>query len=84
MALALNNLKRVDMPLNKERKERSLNVKQSYLIQFSLAYVHTLVVFDPLTGPYQMLPLRTRADVVAIAMKGYSAFPKAQSLLEPH
>ena len=31
-----------------------------------------------------MLPLRLRVDVVAMAMKGYTAFPKAPALLEPH
>ena len=31
-----------------------------------------------------MLPLRARVDRVAMARKGYSAFPKAPALLEPH
>ena len=31
-----------------------------------------------------MLLLRTREDLVAIAMKGYSVFPKAPALLEPY
>ena len=31
-----------------------------------------------------MLPLRARVDLGAMAMKGYSAFPKAPALLEPH
>ena len=31
-----------------------------------------------------MLPLRVRVDLGAIAMKGYSAFPNAPALLEPH
>ena len=31
-----------------------------------------------------MLPLRARVDLRAMAMKGYSAFPKAPALLEPH
>ena len=35
-------------------------------------------------GPYQVQPLRVRMDLEAMAMKGYSAFPKAQGLLEPH
>ena len=30
-----------------------------------------------------MLPLRARLDLGMIAMKGYSAFPKALELLEP-
>ena len=31
-----------------------------------------------------MLPLRARVDLGAMAMKGYSAFPKAPALLKPH
>ena len=31
-----------------------------------------------------MLPLRARVDLGAMAMKGYSAFPKTPALLEPH
>ena len=31
-----------------------------------------------------MLPLRARVDLGAIAMKGYSKFPKAPALLEAH
>ena len=31
-----------------------------------------------------MLPLRARVDLGAMAMKEYSAFPKAPALLEPH
>ena len=31
-----------------------------------------------------MLPLRARVDQGAMVMKGYSAFPKAPALLEPH
>ena len=31
-----------------------------------------------------MLPLQARADLRTMAMKGYSAFPKAPALLEPH
>ena len=34
--------------------------------------------------PYQVLPLQARVDLGAMAMKGYSAFPKAPALLEPH
>ena len=33
---------------------------------------------------YQVLQLRAREDLVAIAMKRYSASPKAQALLKPH
>ena len=31
-----------------------------------------------------MLPFRARVNLGSIAMKGYSAFPKAPALLEPH
>ena len=31
-----------------------------------------------------MQPLRAKVDLGAMAMKGYSAFPKALTLLEPH
>ena len=41
-----------------------------------------LVLFNPEIGPYQVLPLRARMDLGAMAMKGYSAFPKAPALLE--
>ena len=43
-----------------------------------------LVLFNPSIGPYQVLPCRARVDLGAKAMKGYSAFPKAPALLEPH
>ena len=58
--------------------------KQFYFKQFSLVYVHNLVLFDPLVGPYQVLPLRAGVDLGAIPMEGYSAFPKAPALLDPH
>ena len=31
-----------------------------------------------------MLPVRARVDLGAMAMKGYSAFPKVPALLGPH
>ena len=58
--------------------------KQFYFNQFSLALVHSLVLFDSLIGPYQVLPLGAIEDLVAMAMKRYSAFPKAPALLEAH
>ena len=33
---------------------------------------------------YQVLRLRARVNLGAMAMKGYSAFPKAPALMEPH
>ena len=47
-------------------------LKQSYFKQFSLAKVHSLVLFDP----YQMLPLQARVDLEVLAMEGYSTIPK--------
>ena len=52
--------------------------KQFYFKQFGL------VLFDPLIGPYQVLPLRASADLAAMAMKKYSIFSKAPALLEHH
>ena len=43
-----------------------------------------LVLFNPQTGPYQLLPLRAKVDLGAMAMKGCSVFPKAAASLEPH
>ena len=40
------------------------------------------VLFDPQIGPYQVLPLRVRVNLGAMAMKSYSASPKI-ALLEP-
>ena len=64
-----------------------LNIKVIFQsIQFSLSteFKCQTVLFDPLIGPHQVLPLRARVDLGAIAMKGYSAFSKAQALSEPH
>ena len=49
-------------------KVRSLMSKQSYFKQFGLALVHSLVLFDPKIEPYQVLPLRARVDLGAMAM----------------
>ena len=43
-----------------------------------------LVLFKPEIGPYQVLPLRERVDLGAMAMKGCSVLPKGPTLLEPH
>ena len=58
--------------------------KQFSFKQFSLAYVHSLFLFDPLIGPFQMQPLRARVDLGAMEMKEDSALTKAPALLEPH
>ena len=42
------------------------------------------VLFDSYIGPFQVLPFQARVDLGGMAMKGYSAFPKAPTLLEPH
>ena len=46
-----------------------------YFKQFSLAEVHSLVISDSYKGPYQVLPLRDRVDLVAMVIKEYCAFP---------
>ena len=43
-----------------------------------------LFPFNPRIGPYQVLLRRARVDLGAMAIKGYSAFPKAPAPLEPH
>ena len=40
------------------------------IIQFSISM--QLVLFNPLIGPYQVLPFRARMDMEAMAMKGCS------------
>ena len=42
------------------------------------------ILFDPYIGPYQVLTLRTRADLGVMAVTSYSAFPNALALLEPN
>ena len=44
----------------------------------------SLVLFNPLIGPYQVQPLQATVDLGAIAMEGCSTIPKAPTLLEPH
>ena len=51
-------------------------------IQFSISML--LVLFNAFIGPSQGLPFRARVELGAMAMKGYSAFPKAPASLEPH
>ena len=52
----------------------------SYFKQFSLAKVHNLVLFDQLIGPYLVLPILTRVDLRAMAVKRYSVFPQSSSI----
>ena len=42
---------------------------------------HGLDLFNP-WNPYQGLPLRTRVELAAMEMQGYSAFPKTPALLK--
>ena len=55
-------------------------------IQFSIStqFKCQKVQVYPLIGPSQVLTLRVRVNLGVMAMKGYSAFPKATTLLEPH
>ena len=96
MASALNNLKRVDMPLNKQTKpiiclhtfkwsnslisNNSVKQKSFVCTQFKCQ----TVLFDPKIGSYQVLQLVARVDPGAMAMKRFSTFPKAPALLQPH
>ena len=51
-------------------------------IQFSFSTKFSLVWSIDWT--YQVLPLRIRVDLEAMAMKEYSIFLKAPAILEPH
>ena len=44
----------------------------------------TLVLFNPLLRPYQVLPFRDRVDLGAMALKGSFAFYKAPPSQKPH
>ena len=59
-------------------------LKQFYFKQFSIAQVSRVLSMSQTELNYQVLPLRARVDQGAMAMKGYSAFPNAPALLEPH
>ncbi len=58
----------------------TIQFNRSHLFALSLCQT---VLFDPLIISYQMLPLQVRVDLGAMAMKEYSAFPKAPAFLEP-
>ena len=47
-------------------------------IQFSISMQFSFI------WPYQVRPLRARVNWEVLAMKGYSTFPKAPALLDPH
>ena len=46
-------------------------------IQFIIRTQFSSIYAIDRTGPYQVLPVRARIDQRAMAMKGYSVFPKA-------
>ena len=52
-------------------------------VSISSQFKGQTILFDPKTGPYQVLPLSARVGLGAMTMKGYSLFPKAPALLEP-
>ena len=57
-------------------------IQFSQTVQFSISI--PLVLFSPQIGPYQVLQLRARVDVGAMAMKSGSVFPKPPAFLKPH
>ena len=57
---------------------------QTIQFRISTQFKYQTILFNLMIWPYQVLPLRVRVDLGAMAMKGYSAFPKAPALLEPH
>ena len=62
-------------------------VKRSVLfqtIQFSISHLFTLSLNVKQFYLTQVIPLWDRVNLGVIAMKGYSTFPKAPALLEPH
>ena len=57
-------------------------MRNSFLI--AIYFLFSLTFTSLYVGPYQVLQLRVRVDLRAMAMKGYSALPKALALLESH
>ena len=53
-------------------------------IKFSISTQNTIRCYRKYIGPYQVLPLRAKMDVVVMGIKGFSAFPKIPVLLKPH
>ena len=58
-------------------KNVSISIYSVYSIHFSISML--LVLFNPLIGPYQVLPLRARVDLGAMAMKGVLRIPQSSS-----
>ena len=61
-----------------------LIVKTVLFQKIKLGKGHSLGLFDPKIGPYQVLPLRDRVNLGAMVMKGYSVMPKSLALLQSH
>ena len=57
---------------------------QFYFKLLCFAYVHNLVLFNPQIRPNRVLPRLARMDMGAMAVKGYSVFPKALASPESH
>ena len=57
-------------------------IQFSQTIKFCISM--QLVLFNPMIGPYQVLPRRARVELGAIAMKRWPAFTKDPASLEPH
>ena len=57
-------------------------IQFSQTVQFSVSM--PLVLFNPYIWSYQVLPLRAKVNLGAMAMKRCSIFPKAPTSLEPH
>ena len=56
-------------------------MEKKLILNNSVLHDYSLVLFDPLIGPYEVLPLWARVDGEVMAVKGYS---KAPALLKPH
>ena len=52
---------------------------QTIQLSISTQFKFQTLLFNPLIGSNQVLPLRARVDQEVMTMKGYSAFPKAPS-----
>ena len=63
---------------------QTIQFKKSTQFECQKQFYFALVQFDTKTGHYQVLRLRARVDLGAVAMNVYFTFPKAPTLLEPH
>ena len=60
------------------------SIKHHSFIYTQLNVKTVLFLTIQFTVPFKVLPIRAKVDLGAMAMKEYSAFPKAPALLEPH